>query len=180
MAKGISFQTIAQQIGKSIPKINPAQIIASTGISVAKKQSMELFGYDFTGLVMKLFLYFTFAFLFSKFMEGVILVRGFWVTMANFFGFQIPQKDQVPKVLQDLFNGGYAGFKFWDIIKIVAILLVLSEYFVYWEQNKKTGGTVSPMTTGVFILLIVILGVTTIPELMSKLKKTSFSLEQFR
>ncbi len=113
-------------------------------------------------------------------MEAVIFTRGIWVTIANLLGFNIPKADQVPETIKKLFNGGVSGFKFWDIIKIIAILLVIVEAFRYIEDSKNSNRGTSPTTIGVFILLIIILGVTTIPDLYNRLKTTDFNLESLK
>ena len=51
-------------------------------------------------------------------MEAVILGRGFYKTLANLFGYNIPASTEFPKFLVDLFGeDGVKGFKFWDIVK---------------------------------------------------------------
>ena len=113
-------------------------------------------------------------------MEAVIFTRGLWVTLANLLGFSIPTAEQFPDSLKKLFNGGISGFKFWDIIKIVAILIVIVEAFRYMESVKALGQKSSPATLGVFLLLIAILGIITVPELYNRLKTTDFNLESLK
>ena len=50
----------------------------------------------------------------------------------------------------------------------------------YLNQNKALGGKSSPMTIGIFTLIIVALGLTTIPELIQRVKGTDFNLEALR
>jgi hypothetical protein len=114
-------------------------------------------------------------------MEGVIYARGAFTIIANTLGFSIPTGDQLPQSLKDLFGEtGIKGFKFWDIIKIVSILLVTAEFMRYMNTNKALGAKSSPMTVGIFTLLIVALGLTTIPELIKRVKGTDFNLESLR
>ena len=113
-------------------------------------------------------------------MEAVIFSRGLFTTVSNLFGFKVPQVDQVPDSLKKLFDDGLGGFKFWDIVKIVAILLVTAEFIRYTNTNRKMGSASSPMTIGIFVLLISALAITTIPELLKRLKETDFNLEKFR
>lgn len=162
-------------------KINPASIVASHGISQSKQMSKEMFGYDFVGLLIKLFIFYAVAFVFAKFMEGVIFTRGAFVIIANTLGFSIPNSEQLPQSLKDLFGEtGVGGFKFWDIIKIISILLVTAEFFRYVNTQKNLGGKSSPMTVGIFSLIIMALGITTVPELIKRFKTTDFNLEAMR
>ncbi len=182
MAKGVSLQQISSVLGKALKtkNITPAQIITKEGIGVARTASLELFGYDFIGLGIKLLVYFIVAFAFAKFMEAVIFARGIWVILAQTLGFSIPKADMFPDSLKKLFGGGISGFKFWDIVKIVAVLLVIAEFFRYLEANKKAGSKSSPMTMGIFVGIIGMLGIVTVPELIKRLKVTDFNLDSLR
>ena len=114
-------------------------------------------------------------------MEAIIFSRGAFVILANTLGFNIPNVDQFPQSLKDLFGEtGIKGFKFWDIIKIVSILLVTAEFMRYVNTNKALGAKSSPMTIGIFTLIIVALGLTTVPELIQRVKGTDFNLESLR
>lgn len=180
MAKGISFTQVGKLLSKVSAKATPASLVAEQGIGTAKAISKEVFGYDFVGLLLKIFIYFVVAFVFAKFMEAVIFTRGIWITLANLLGFNIPKADQIPETLKKLFDSGLAGFKYWDIIKIVAILLVITEAMRYVSSQREGGGKSSPMTLGVFTLIIAVLGITTIPELISRIKTTDFNLETLK
>jgi hypothetical protein len=181
MAK-LTLQQVSNILGKSaITKLNPASAVATTGIQAGKQVSKEIFGYDFVGLIIKLFVFYSVAFVFAKFMEGVIYARGAFSIIANTLGFNIPNADQLPQSLKDLFGDtGVKGFKFWDIIKIVSILLVTAEFFRYVNTNKALGAKASPMTIGIFTLMILALGLTTVPELIQRVKGTDFNLEAMR
>ena len=136
------------------------------------------YNYDFVGLVTKLVVYFTLSLLFAKFMEAVILGRGFYKTLANLFGYNIPASTEFPKFLVDLFGeDGVKGFKFWDIVKIGAILMVLFEFMRYSKNNPNTKNA---LTIGLFVGIIVALGLTTLPELVKRVKTTDFDLEALR
>ena len=109
-------------------------------------------------------------------MEAVIFLRGGWVAVANLFGLTIPKADQVPESLKKLFDGGISGFKFWDIVKIILIILVIAEFIRYVNLPQKS----SPMTIGIFLGIISILAITTFPELVKRIKATDFNLEALR
>jgi len=153
-----------------------ASKIGSESLKKAKNISLELYGYDFIGLITKLLILFTISLVIAKIMEMIILSRGFFVSLANLIGFKIPSSEQVPESLKKLFVDGYQGLKFWDFIKILAILLVVAEYMSFSKGIEQSGGKVAPMTTGVFAVITLGLTVITIPELMQKIKKMDFNL----
>ena len=181
MAK-LTLQQVSSILGKSaITKLNPATAVATTGIQAGKQVSKEIFGYDFVGLILKLVVFYGVALVIAKVMEAIIFARGAFVILANTLGYNIPSADQLPQSLKDLFGEqGVKGFKFWDIIKIVSILLVVAEFMRYVNTNKALGAKSSPMTIGIFTLIIVALGLTTIPELIQRVKGTDFNLEALR
>ena len=181
MAK-LTLQQVSSILGKSaITKLNPASAVTTTGIQTGKQVSKEIFGYDFVGLILKLVVFYGVSFIISKVMEAIIFSRGAFVILANTLGFNIPNVDQFPQSLKDLFGEtGIKGFKFWDIIKIVSILLVTAEFMRYVNTNKALGAKSSPMTIGIFTLIIVALGLTTVPELIQRVKGTDFNLESLR
>tara|TARA_R110000822_G_scaffold214401_1_gene349447 strand:- start:104 stop:646 length:543 start_codon:yes stop_codon:yes gene_type:complete len=180
MAK-LTGQQLLSALGKTGALVSPSATVTKSVIRSGKEASKEIFGYDFVGLIVKLAVFYGVALLFSKFMEGVIYARGAFVIIANTLGFNIPSGDQFPQSLKDLFGDtGIKGFKFWDIIKIVSILLVTAEFMRYTNTNKALGAKSSPMTIGIFTLLIVALGLTTIPELIKRVKGTDFNLEALR
>ncbi len=177
MAKGVSFKQISQVLGQAISKgKTPQTIIAREAVSGATKFVNEQFGYDFVGLFVKIIVYFVIAFVFAKFMEAVIFTRGIWVTLANLLGFNIPQADQVPDSLKKLINGGISGFKYWDIVKLILMFLVIAEFIRYVNLPQKS----SPMTIGIFVAIISILALTTFPEIIKKIKQTDFNLEAMK
>ena len=185
MAK-LTLQEVSSILGKAggsklITKLNPATAVASGAIQVGKTASKEIFGYDFIGLIIKLAVFYGVAIIFAKFMEGVILARGGFVQLVKLLGYNVPTDEQYPQVLKDLFGEqGIKGFKFWDIIKVISILLVIAEFSRYVNTNKSLNAKSSPMTIGIFTLIIITLGLTTIPELYKRVKGTDFNLESLR
>ncbi len=178
MASNISAKVLQKLLLKGGTKLNPALAVAGLTVDSAKFASKEIFGFDFVNLGLKLLVYFTVALIFAKVMEAIIFARGSFILIANLFGFNIPTEDQLPQTLKDLFNGGIKGFKFWDVVKIVALLLVITEMVMYINQNRRMGSNPSPMTLGVFTLIIVSLGITTVPELVKRIKSADFSNPQ--
>lgn len=178
MVQGIGFKEVGKLI--KMGKLAPQQLIAKETVGVGKAVSNDLFGYDFMSLGIKLLVFYGVALIFGKFMETVIWSRGIFATIAPLFGFKIPKSEELPTSLIKLFTEGYKGFKYWDVVKIVGVILVIAEFLRYTGQNKKSGSSSSPMTIGIFILIISALTVTTVPELFKRLKGTDFNLESFR
>jgi hypothetical protein len=176
----LTLQEVSNILGKAstakmITKLNPATAVTSATLQTGKTVSKEIFGYDFVGLIVKLAVFYLVAFVFAKIMETIIFSRGAFKIIANTLGFNIPQADQLPDSLKNLF-----GFKFWDIIKVISILLVIAEFSRYVNTNKSLNAKSSPMTIGIFTLIIITLGLTTIPELYKRVKGTDFNLESLR
>lgn len=170
MAK-ITQQKLLSMFTKGITsKVNPTSLIASAVGGAVRNDLQERFNYDFIGLGVKFLIYFGTMFIFAKFMEGVIFLRGGFIVFASLFGITIPKADQVPQSLKDLFDGGIKGFKFWDIVKILAIVLLVAEFIRYMSNNQ--GTKASPMTIGIFLGIFVILSLITIPELKDRLQNT--------
>ncbi len=175
MVNKISAKVLQKLLLKGGTKLNPALAVAGLSVDSAKFASKEIFGFDFVNLGLKLLVYFTVALIFAKVMEAIVFARGSFVLIANLLGFSIPTEDKLPQSIKDLFNGGIKGFKFWDIVKIIALLLVITEMIMYINQNRRAGSNPSPMTLGVFTLIIVSLGITTVPELVKRLKNADFT-----
>ncbi len=188
MAQGVSLKTATQLIGKAIKKGaaggSPQTTIIKEGLAISRDVATKELGYDFIGLTIKLFLFFAVALIFSKFMEAVVFFSsptkslGF-KAITSLLGIKIPVADDFPEALTKLFDGGISGFKYWDIVKIIAMLLVVAEMIRY-IQNQPSRKDVSPMTIGLFLGIFGVLAITTIPELFDKLKTTDFNLESMR
>ena len=85
------------------------------------------------------------------------------------------------KIKQLFSEQGFHGLNYWSIIKIISILLVTAEFFSYLN-SVKTDPTKksSPFTIAIFTLIIVLLGLNTIPDLIKRVKTTDFNLESWR
>ena len=84
------------------------------------------------------------------------------------------------KIKQLFSEQGFHGLNYWSVIKIIVILLVIAEFSQYLKMNKNLGGKSSSFTIGIFTLIIVVLGLTTVPELVKRIKTTDFNLETLR
>lgn len=141
---------------------------APQALQTAKNISMEALGYDFVGLVAKIGLYYIAALLFSKYLE---LVAGGATLLRNFLallGFQVPLF--VPQPILDFWQNGYMGIKFWDVVKTISLALVFWEYSNYRRAQQQLGREPSPMTEGIFWLLMGFIAMITFPELIQRLR----------
>ena len=144
----------------------------ATGTTVARqalkktaKTSISITGYDFVGLALRLVFFFGFAFVIDMYFKATISGG----TFLNVIGLNLPST--MPQWLTDFFTVGVKGFKYWDIIKIIAIALVVMEYFRYEQDLKRSGESPNPTTTGLFALITLGLSLITIPELIQKIKE---------
>ena len=153
-------------------------------------------------MVIKLSVFFAVAYAIQIYIKGKIeiekIVRNPASTAPIFFGvagiifnflFTQFQKDSATvtpepsqlfgnDTLQSLFSEeGWHGLKYWDLIKIVAALLILMEWNSFRRQTNATGGKVAPLTTGVFLLMVLAIGLTAVPDLIKTLKSKNFSKE---
>ena len=102
----LTLQQVSKLLSKqAITKLNPASAVASTGIQAGKQVSKEIFGYDFVGLILKLVVFYGVALIIAKVMEAIIFARGAFVILANTLGYNVPNSDQLPQSLKDLFGG---------------------------------------------------------------------------
>jgi len=144
---------------------------ARQGSKEVSKLSIELFTFDFLGLTIKLFAWFFIAVVIDKIHFAVnSLGVNVAVTIASVFGYSLPNASNEPQFFKKLFTVGYFGLKYWDFIKIGAIVLTFIEFMRWYENEKRIGGTPSPFTVGIFTLIILLLGAFTVPELIQKLK----------
>lgn len=147
-----------------------AAFLAQQGLKKASKQSVELFGYNFINLIMTLSIYFILALLIAKYFEAVILGKGLINDIAKALGFfpAFPENT----VIRKLFVDGYGDQKFvyWDLIKGIAIVLVIIEWMRFNEMQKANGGETSIITHGVFSLIVGLLTVITISKFTETIK----------
>lgn len=131
--------------------------------------SVEIFGYDFIGLGVKLLVFALLAIALDKLHFAISGTFNVAVTIARVFGINIPSEE--PDFMKQLFSEeGFGGFKYWDLIKIIIIALVAFEMIRYIDSNKKLGGEASPITLAVFGLLIFGLASFTFPGLIAMIK----------
>jgi len=145
--------------------------------SSSKQKSSEIFGYDFIGLVFKLVLYYTVAYIIAKYMEFAIYGSGFIKTLVSIFGLNLPPL--FPKQFEALFTDGYGQYhiKYWDIVKSISIVIIAYEGYNYYRTNKAAGAHVDIMTIALFGLIEGFLVMITIPEILQRIKAKGIIFE---
>ena len=147
-------------------------VAAKVGAKAKEKAgeiSTDVFKYDFVNLIVKLVIFFVFSYVIAKIFEAIIFGQGLVVSFVALFGLKLPQS--LPEPIVSFFQEGIKGFRYWDFIKVLAILLVIMEAANWHEQQKRLGIKPSPLTLGVFAVLIGGLSLITIPELIQRSKE---------
>ena len=143
--------------------------IAQKGKKQVQTVGIELFGYDFVNLLIKLFIFSLIAIVIEKFhfvVNGISSVAGY---LLSIFGLNLPTTE--PDFLKKLFSEeGFNGFRYWDIVKALLIVMVAIEMLRYIETNKKLGGQPDTITLGVFGIILFALTAFTIPDMITKLR----------
>ena len=150
-------------------KFGLAQTLIKEGLGATKQISIEFYNYDFISLMLKLVIFFIFSYAISKIFEAIIVGGTVLNAFTGIFGIKLPSS--LPQPITTFFTVGFHGFKFWDIIKVVATLMIIVEAFIYIENQKRLGGSPSPSTLAVFGVLIAGLSLITFPEIIQKVKE---------
>ena len=162
---------MSAQIAKEAVKI--AGAIGRQTAKETSKFSVEQFTFDFPGLMIKLFVFFTIAYTINKIMEAIIFGENFLFQILAFFKITTPPT--IPKSIADFWRDGVSSggivIKFWDIVKALALILVIYEWYNWYNAEKTKVNTPSPLTHGVFALLVTSLGLITFPEIWERLKE---------
>ncbi len=120
--------------------------------------------YDFANLIIKLFLFFAVAFAINKIFDAIIFGQNFLWQLLQLFGVNTP--NQLPESLVKFMQDGFHGVKYWDLVKIIAIILVVLEWHSLSQRR-----TITPTTQGLFFVIASGLAIFTIPELFQRLKE---------
>lgn len=154
-------------------KTGIASKLGSIGIQKAKNASIELYGYDFVGLLTKLVIYFIVAYFIEKYIYFTQQkpINSFLSGIFGAIG-GLPLFAISATVLKYFDSSQVnSGIKFWDIVKGGAIALVIWEMWNFYNGQKILGGKASPMTLGLFGLIISLLAFITIPDVLKKVQE---------
>jgi len=148
-------------------------LVVAAGVAGGTQQvarlSQEVFGFDFVQLAIKLGIYFLVAIIIDKLHFLVTGTANIAATILLAFGINLPTSE--PNFVTKLFSEqGISGFRYWDLIKFGAMALILVEMLLYIQTQRNAGGTPSPFTIAIFLLIVGAIGVFTVPELIAKLR----------
>ena len=143
--------------------------VASKVAQEGAKLSSDIFKYDFVNLITKLVIFFVFSYVVAKIFEAIIFGQGLIVSFVALFGLKLPQS--LPEPIVNFFQEGIKGFRYWDFIKTFAILLVIMEFNNWLTEQAARGIRPSPMTIGVFGVLIGGMALITLPEVWQRAKE---------
>ncbi len=143
--------------------------VASAVLKGSQKLSSEAFTFDFPSLIVKLTVFYLVAFLVAKFFDAVIFGQNILFQIFNPLGIKFPTT--FPESLVNFWENGIHGVKYWDIVKIISILLVVMEWKQWMQTQKTLGINPSAMTQGVFFVIISGLILITVPDLFQRFKE---------
>lgn len=133
--------------------------------AVAKQQSeiqQYTFNYDFTRLVTGLAIIFIFAKAIEVYVQITSGATSAWLSILKVFGIATPTN--APQPLVQLVTTGFAGIKYWDLVKGIMTLIILLEWLKVKDNLTYVGH-------GAFALIIGFFALITIPGLFQKLKE---------
>ena len=111
-------------------------------------------------------------------MEASKFATGGIVSIANFLGFNVPSTEELPSQWNRLFDEtGYNGVKFWDIINVVALLIVIATALNFQKNTEASGNQVQLITWAIFAMIGGFIIVTGVSKLVMKLQERNFQSE---
>ena len=162
------FQTILTGAAKQAFEAGVTSTIKTT-----REASVSILGYDFLGLIGRLLAFFVVAFLINSYFQAVIVGGGWLNTFAGFFNLKFPST--LPDSIIKLFTVGYKGVTFWQVVQVIAILLIIVEAMQYEKMLKSNktlehpnGQKANVSTLAVFTILALSLSLITFPQIIQK------------
>ena len=161
-----------------IPQALLAREIAKVSSKEASKASKSYLGFDFIPLITSLFIFYAIAFVFAKFMQASKFATGGFIAIANFIGINIPSTEELPNSWNRLFDEeGFNGVKWWDLINVVAVLIIVATAINFQKSTEASGNSVQPITWAIFGLLASFIVITGVSKLIMKLQERNFQSE---
>ena len=72
---------------------------------------------------------------------------------------------------------GFNGVKWWDLINIIAIVIIVATAFQFNNNTKAKGDEVQPITWAIFGLMVSFIVITGVSKLVTKLQQRNFQSE---
>ena len=139
------------------------------GLKASREYSVSVLGYDFVGLISRLAIFFLTGFLINSYFQATIQ-GGIWLnSLAGFFGLNFPAT--LPEWTTKLFTTGFHNITFWQIVQVIAVLIVVVEYMQYDRLLKQTDQKPNVTTTAVFAMIGLGLSLITFPQIIQKVKE---------
>ena len=139
------------------------------GLKASREYSVSVLGYDFIGLISRLAIFFLTGFLINAYFQATIQ-GGIWLnSLAGFFGLKFP--DTLPEWITKLFTTGYHNITFWQIVQMIAVLIVVVEYMQYDRMLKENNEKPNVTTGAVFAIIGLGLSLITFPQIIQKVKE---------
>jgi hypothetical protein len=89
--------------------------------------------------------------------------------------FGIPLPSNIPEPIRKLFVEGYSiggiNLKWWDLIKLLSVLMVIMEMLQFNQSQKQLGLKPAPTTQGIFILIISALLLVSVPHFVQMIRE---------
>ena len=145
------------------------KLLLQEGLKRTKQYSVSVLGYDFIGLISRLAIFFITGFLINAYFQATIS-GGIWLnSLAGFFGLNFPTT--LPEWVTKLFTTGFHNITFWQIVQIIAVLIVVVEYMQYDRMLKQTNEKPNVTTGAVFAMIGLGLSLITFPQIIQKVKE---------
>jgi len=139
------------------------------GLKASREYSVSVLGYDFIGLISRLAIFFLTGFLINSYFQATIQ-GGIWLnSLAGFFGLNFPTT--LPEWVTKLFTTGFHNITFWQIVQVIAVLIVVMEYMQYDRMLKQTNEKPNITTGAVFAIIGLGLSLITFPQIIQKVKE---------
>ena len=139
------------------------------GLKVSREYSVSVLGYDFIGLISRLAIFFLTVFLINSYFQATIQ-GGIWLnSLAGFFGLNFPTT--LPEWVTKLFTTGFHNITFWQIVQVIAVLIVVVEYMQYDRMLKQTNEKPNITTGAVFAMIGLGLSLITFPQIVQKIQE---------
>ena len=139
------------------------------GLKASREYSVSVLGYDFVGLISRLAIFFLTGFLINSYFQATIQ-GGIWLnSLAGFFGLNFPTT--LPEWVTKLFTSGFHNITFWQIVQVIAVLIVVVEYMQYDRMLKQTNEKPNITTGAVFAMIGLGLSLITFPQIVQKIQE---------
>ena len=139
------------------------------GLKASREYSVSVLGYDFIGLISRLAIFFITGFLINSYFQATIQ-GGIWLnSLAGFFGLNFPTT--LPEWTTKLFTTGFHNITFWQIVQVIAVLIVVVEYMQYDRMLKQTNEKPNITTGAVFAMIGLGLSLITFPQIVQKIQE---------